>query len=186
MPDLVGLLRATAESRVSVAGLSLWKVEETFSETVASGRVISQLPSAGREVDEGTRVTLTISKGPQTTTVPDTVGQSRTAAELAIENAGLVASVTEQFSSTVAAGLVISQSPNGGSSASPGATVSLVVSLGSSSGSGGGCAGSGMKAPVGYADAILMLMVGLVLWVGAQRQARRAATRSRKDTITSK
>ena len=63
--------------------------------------------------------------------VPDVVGQAQAAAEAAITGAGLtVGAVTTQSSDTVPSGSVISQSPVGGSKATPGDAVSLVVSTG--------------------------------------------------------
>src|SRR5262249_61808353 len=48
----------------------------------------------------------------------------------ALQGQGLTVSVTFAQSSTVAGGLVISQTPAGGSSAAPGSNVALVVSQG--------------------------------------------------------
>lgn len=63
-------------------------------------------------------------------TVPDVVGLTEAAAVAAIEAEGLVADASFQYSSTVAAGFVISQAPAGGSIVSAGSTVSFAVSLG--------------------------------------------------------
>ena len=63
--------------------------------------------------------------------VPDVVGMTQTDAETAIIGAELtVGTVTEQFSDTVAAGNVMSQTPGAGSTASPGTAVNLVISKG--------------------------------------------------------
>jgi RHS repeat-associated protein len=64
-------------------------------------------------------------------TVPDVVGTAQPVAEATITAATLVAgSISTRNSPTVAAGLVISQSPAGGSLAAPGSAVNLAVSLG--------------------------------------------------------
>ena len=71
---------------------------------------------------------------PATTTVPNVVGSTEAAATTAINGAGLVTgTVTQAYSDTVAAGLVISQSPVGGTTAVIGTAVNIVVSLGPSS-----------------------------------------------------
>jgi Neuraminidase (sialidase) len=78
-------------------------------------------------------VSLVVSKGPDAVnvTVPNVVNQTQAAAQSAITGAGLtVGAVTQQFSSTVPAGQVISQNPAAGASVASGAAVSLVVSKG--------------------------------------------------------
>jgi serine/threonine-protein kinase len=59
--------------------------------------------------------------------VPTVVGFSRADADSTLRNAGFVVTVTEQESTDVEAGDVISQSPGGGTSADPGSTVAIVV-----------------------------------------------------------
>ncbi len=69
---------------------------------------------------------------PRTFTVPDVTGQTQAAAETAITDASLsVGTVTQEYSSTVAAGTVISQNPPAGTEVdSTGSAVALVVSRG--------------------------------------------------------
>jgi len=68
---------------------------------------------------------------PRRVTVPDVLGITQAGAEAAIVNAGLtVGSVTEEYSDTVAEGLVISQSPAAGTKVARGSAVALVVSKG--------------------------------------------------------
>jgi hypothetical protein len=62
--------------------------------------------------------------------VPDVVGETQAAGTTTLETALFVVSVTTDYSSSVAAGLIISQSPVGGSFAAQGSTVGIVVSLG--------------------------------------------------------
>jgi beta-lactam-binding protein with PASTA domain len=98
---------------------------------VPAGRVISQSPTGGTSVAAGSAVNLVVSSGPPPATVPNVVGQTQSAATTAITGAGLVVgTVTQQPSSTVPAGRVISQSPTGGTSVAAGSAVNLVVSSG--------------------------------------------------------
>jgi YVTN family beta-propeller protein len=77
-------------------------------------------------------------------TVPDVVGATQAAATTAITSAGLVVgTVTQQASSTVARGSVISQDPAAGAQVPGGSVVSLVVSSGESNGNGSGSGGGG-------------------------------------------
>lgn len=67
---------------------------------------------------------------PNLVEVPDVVGETEAAGTATLEGAGFVVSASEAYSSTVAAGLIISQSPEGGEFANEGSTVAIVVSLG--------------------------------------------------------
>jgi DNA-binding beta-propeller fold protein YncE len=71
--------------------------------------------------------------------VPGVAGMTQMAATTAMTGAGLVVgSVTQQPSSFVASGSVISESPMGGADVAPGSAVNLVVSTGEPSSGGGG------------------------------------------------
>src|SRR2546430_1711674 len=104
------------------------------SSTVAAGSVISESPAAGTMVASGSAVDLVVSSGappPTQVAVPNVVGQMQAAATSAITGAGLtMGAVTQQSSSTVAAGSVISESPTGGTMVASGSAVDLVVSSG--------------------------------------------------------
>ncbi|TLZ15839.1 MAG: PASTA domain-containing protein, partial [Gammaproteobacteria bacterium] len=68
---------------------------------------------------------------PPTVPVPNVVGQTQAAATSAITSAGLtVGTVTQQSSTTVASGSVISESPAAGTSVASASAVNLVVSSG--------------------------------------------------------
>jgi serine/threonine-protein kinase len=63
VPNVVGLDQASAESALKNAGLEV-KVEQQESPAVPEGRVISQNPSAGTNVEKGTTVTIVVSTAP--------------------------------------------------------------------------------------------------------------------------
>jgi hypothetical protein len=66
-----------------------------------------------------------------TITVPNVVGKTQAAASSALTSAGLtVGTITQAYSSTVASGNVISQSPVSGTSVASGTAVNLTVSKG--------------------------------------------------------
>lgn len=73
-------------------------------------------------------------------TVPDVVGQSKTAAATAISAAGLVVGLMSERSSMISSGDVIGENPAAGTTVTPGSAVNLVISTGDTSGSvnGGG------------------------------------------------
>lgn len=131
VPDVVGLTQAEAQAALTGAGFNTGAVVLEYSATVPAGRVMTQNPAAGTPAAPGTAVGLTVSRGAQPVTVPNIVGQTQASANAAVIAAGLgVGSVTEQYSATVLAGRVISQSPAPGLQVPPGTPVSMAVSRG--------------------------------------------------------
>ena len=129
VPNVVDKSESEAEKMLQDAGLKVTHTTEN-SDTVASGNVISSDPAAGTEVDEGTSVTIVVSIGKKQAKVPDIRNMSKADAEAALAAEGLTGSASEDYSDTVSAGNVISQSPEGGTSVEAGSTVNYVVSLG--------------------------------------------------------
>ena len=70
VPDLSGKTRGGASNILKERGLELGQVEETYSDTVAKGRVISQDPAPGTTIDQGSKVNIVLSLGPETTEAP--------------------------------------------------------------------------------------------------------------------
>jgi PKD repeat protein len=129
VPNVVGMTQATAQTATTTATLTVGVITQASSATVLSGSVISQKPLAGVSVAPGTAVDLVVSTGPVMLNVPDVVGQTQSAAQIAITGAGLtVGTVTTASSLTVPAGNVISQNPLAGSLLAQGSPVSLVIS----------------------------------------------------------
>ncbi len=89
--------------------------------------MLSANPSPGTAVAPGTTVTLEVSSGPSE--VPDVVGLTEDAAISRIENAGLVASTTEEETDAAEDGTVTAQSPGAGSAVAPGETVTITVAV---------------------------------------------------------
>jgi serine/threonine-protein kinase len=75
-------------------------------------------------------VTLTVSSGPGSATVPSTAGQAQEEATRRLEAAGFAVSVERLNSQSVEPGLVIQSEPGGGSTATKGSGVVLFVSRG--------------------------------------------------------
>ncbi|BEU87366.1 Stk1 family PASTA domain-containing Ser/Thr kinase [Selenomonas sp. TAMA-11512] len=132
MPDLRGLDRSAAETRIEKMGLKLGQVKEEFSSDKA-GTVTAQDPRAGRKISKGQMVDLVLSKGEkkQQTAVPNVEGSSEASAKAAIDRVGLkVGHVTEEISGEKA-GTVIRQEPKGGTEVETGSTVDIFISTGS-------------------------------------------------------
>jgi RHS repeat-associated protein len=131
VPDVVGMAQTDAQSFITSVNLTVGIITTSNNGTVPEGCVISQNPPAGTSVPERSPVDLVISLGPVMVAVPNVVGMNQTAAESAITAAGLaIGLITQANNPTIPVGIVISQSPAGGSSVPLGSPVSLVVSIG--------------------------------------------------------
>ena len=58
------MAQSDAESRIRLMNLEVGEIEHVSSETVPEGKVVEQWPEAGTEVEEGSKVNLTVSTGP--------------------------------------------------------------------------------------------------------------------------
>src|SRR6202162_2082590 len=131
VPNVEGLTQDAATTAITAAKLTVGAVTQQSSNTVATGKVISQDPASGNSVAQGSPVNLVISSGPQMVTVPNAEGLTQDAATTAITGTKLmVGTVTQQTSNTVATGNVISQDPASGAAVAQGSMVNLVISSG--------------------------------------------------------
>ena len=125
-PDVVGLSAAAARRELQAVGLRVSTVTVVSQEP--AGTVIRQSPGAGAELREGATVKLTVSAGPAKVEIPDVTGLDEASARLELEQAGFrVHVVDESTTDPDQDGIVLRQTPLGGSSASEGATVTITV-----------------------------------------------------------
>jgi eukaryotic-like serine/threonine-protein kinase len=90
--------------------------------------VFDQSPDAGTEATDGSTVTITVSSGPNTTTVPNVVGQEKDTAQSNLENSGFkVKVVSVAVSDPSQDNLVQDQDPQGGNDAPAGSTITIFV-----------------------------------------------------------
>jgi eukaryotic-like serine/threonine-protein kinase len=125
VPDFTGKSLDAARQLARTNKLTLGTPTEQDSE-LAAGTVLSQDPMAGRKVDEGSAVDLTVSKG-NLAVVPDVTGKSRQDAVTTLENAGFQVRVTTEETSQATEGTVIRQSPRGRAKAAKDSIVEIVV-----------------------------------------------------------
>jgi beta-lactam-binding protein with PASTA domain len=88
LAELAGMTYDEAAKVLTDAGLVPVR-KDVFDDEVEEGKVVSTAPPAGTPVAKGARVTLNVSKGPETVPVPDVVGRSIEDARAAITGAGL-------------------------------------------------------------------------------------------------
>lgn len=178
MPNVVGEEEQKAREKIiSLVGTAPI-IEYEENEDVEPNTVISQNPDEGEKIDAHTKITLVVSKGGQgdDVIVPNVQGSTEDQARRELEAVGLtVGSVSRIESSTVAEGLVITQTLTPNSEVASGSVVNLVVSSGAPaasepSGSGSG-SGSGtteattstkyytLEAPAGAGDTVQVRVV---------------------------
>ncbi len=131
VPNVVDMTQEEARNALAKDGFTLGEIQEENSDTVEAGKVISQNPAAGGKAAKGSQVTIVLSKGAEEVSVPDIEGMTVEAAAAAAERAGLTISQSgSEYSSSIAANNIISQSPSSGSKAKKGSTITYVISLG--------------------------------------------------------
>ncbi|WP_053754065.1 Stk1 family PASTA domain-containing Ser/Thr kinase [Streptomyces sp. MMG1533] len=131
VPDVEGYRLDKARSLLKDGGLEPGMVTRAFSEEVRKGFVISTDPEKGTERRAGSAIALTVSKG-SPIDVPDVTGESLKDAQADLEEAGLQVKVSseEVNSSEYDKGRVALQTPQNGSTAAEGDTVTLTLSKG--------------------------------------------------------
>lgn len=130
VPDVTGSRLDKAEELLKTDGLEPGLVTREFSEDVIKGFVISTDPEAGTKRRAGTAVSIVVSKGAPVD-IPDVTGDAVDDARAELEEAGLKVKVaTEQVTSEFDKGRVATQTPEEGSEAAEGDTVTLTLSKG--------------------------------------------------------
>jgi beta-lactam-binding protein with PASTA domain/serine/threonine protein kinase len=129
VPKLRGKDLTEVEGILEERNLALGKVDRVFSETVERGVVMSSAPAAGTELQPGSVVAVTVSRGREPLEVRDFSGKDADRAQERLTATGFEVEVTEENSADVPEGRVISQNPTEGTGFR-GDVITLVVSKG--------------------------------------------------------
>jgi len=135
---VVGVLQAQAAAALTGADLTVGYGEAVYDDEAPTGQVMSATVAAtgdpaepGAQVKRGSLVLLVLAQGPTPVAVGSVVGATVEEATAQLQQDELALAVAdEQFSDTVAAGHIISQSPEARQTAHHGDTVQVVVSKG--------------------------------------------------------
>ncbi len=130
VPSVTGMTFEQAQQAMQTQGLYVVIGSSEFSDTVPSGQIIRQTPEQTANAHQGDTVTVVVSKGKQTATVPDLRYNSEQAARTKATNSNLNIKINYEESLTVGAGLVIRQDIAAGTTLNPGDTVTVWVSTG--------------------------------------------------------
>ena len=90
LPQVLNLNSSAAKVAIQLAGLKLGKVKFEYSDAVPVGSAMALNPRGGlTELGHGAVVDLIVSKGPHTVIMPQLIGQTIAAGQLALRNLGL-------------------------------------------------------------------------------------------------
>jgi serine/threonine-protein kinase len=126
VPSVVNLPYEQAAAELERAGFIVARID--VDSDLAKGIVVDQEPSGGSESSHGSTVTLSVSRGPVTSAVPDVTSFDALVARQTLEAAGFrVREVAEDTDDPTLEGIVISQDPIGGAQAKSGSLVTIFV-----------------------------------------------------------
>ncbi len=132
IPRVVGMTYDAASSALDKAGFHALRGQTRFHKTIPEDIILEQDPPAGSVQKRGADVTLAVSGGQATATVPEVSGSSQQQAQITIENAGFTFGTISQQTGNLARGAVISSVPPAGTTTQLPATVSIILSQGPS------------------------------------------------------
>ena len=129
VPAVTGLSQSEAEAQIKALGLET-AIQQSYSDTVAIGKIISVDPAAGTKLSKGATVTLVVSLGEENKqiAVPSVIGQDETTAKKTLNDTGFQVNVeTTTVSNGVGEGCVASQDIPAGTEKDPGTTITLQI-----------------------------------------------------------
>jgi serine/threonine-protein kinase len=127
VPDVKGQQWTQAQQALTSAG---FVPVEHFVPGNTKGQVSATDPPAGTSAPKGSKVRVNVMTGPLKANVPNVVGETLSQAQANLHSAGFNVNIANTVSSDQPQNTVVSQNPQGGSSATKGDTVNLVLSSG--------------------------------------------------------
>ncbi|HEY6835032.1 MAG TPA: Stk1 family PASTA domain-containing Ser/Thr kinase [Gaiellaceae bacterium] len=124
VPYVVGLSFDQASAQLQGAGFAV--ARKNVDSNQPKDTVVAENPTG--TAAPGATITLSVSKGPKTSTVPDVTNQDQQSATSTLQAAGFKVKVVKQdVQDPGLDGIVLSQAPTGGSQAPQGSTVTITV-----------------------------------------------------------
>ncbi len=111
MPDVVGKTKDEMQAAFDELKLTA-NITEQFDDKIAAGEVISASQDAGAQLKWGDSVDVVVSKGPETTVMPNVVGQQYDAAAAQLKKLGFTVKKSAPLGDITH--VVRIQSPNAG------------------------------------------------------------------------
>lgn len=131
IPSVIGLSETEAVKVIEAANFVVGEIKREYNDSYSADIVFQMNPNGNATANEGTKVTIYVSKGEDLVTVPSIIGQTEADAKNTITNAGLtVGAITYETSTDYSKGMVMKQSPTDGNQVAKDSDVSIVVSGG--------------------------------------------------------
>jgi len=130
VPPLAGKTFEQAKAEVEALGLLLEEGQHVYSPDREKGQITSQTPSEGTVVKEGYTITVNISKGRKDGVVPTITDKDYKEAERYLEEFGFKLGEVTMVESHLPKGVIVSQTPEAGSTAASGASIHVEISDG--------------------------------------------------------
>jgi eukaryotic-like serine/threonine-protein kinase len=128
VPAVIGERYEDAATTLQNAGFSIARSD--VENDAPRGTVVGQNPEGNTPQPKGSKVTLSVSKGPSTTQVPDVLGFGEDAARSALEGEGFRVRVRRrEVSVPEEADVVLEQFPAAGETADAGSVVAITVGI---------------------------------------------------------
>jgi len=130
VPDVRGKTLADAQRILEQAGYTQGPITRAYTPGATPGTVFQQFPLPGAKLKKGEAVAIRIALPLGAFVVPSVTGKPAEEASSSISAASLTPKAVDEYSDTVAKGIVIAQVPDAGAKVQAGATVVYVVSKG--------------------------------------------------------
>ena len=133
VPYVRGMSEEDARALLNKKRLGIHVVTRKESKKYKAGKISKQTPEAGEKVSKHTKIEVVVSSGlvGSKKAIPYVSGMSETEAQNELEEAGFKVTSSFQYDDSVESGKVISTTPEAGTKAEKGSTVTMLVSQGS-------------------------------------------------------
>ena len=129
VPDVTGSSSSNATAKLENAGFKV-STDYKYSDSVAQGNVVETSPAAGTSAKKGETVIIYLSRGAESTPMPNLIGQTEEQAKSTLSQMGCTVNVNTEYNSTQEAGKVVGQSIDPGNAVTSGTTVTIAISKG--------------------------------------------------------
>ena len=130
VPNVTGLMFDEASQRLAQAGFKSEQGEARFTASAPKMTVLEQSPPPGAREGIGATISLIVSAGQRTASVPIVTGKTRIEAQLLLEKDGFDVGDVGEMNSNAPRGTVVATRPAAGTQVSVPSSISLVLSRG--------------------------------------------------------
>ncbi len=129
VPSVVSLSLDAARARLKALGIGMTVAQQTESDTIPAGTVLSQDQPAGATIAPNGTVSVVVSTGSAAVAVPNVVGADPSAAQKTLRDAGFGVTLSYDVEPANASQNVSSQDPAAGTKAKKNSKVTIMVSV---------------------------------------------------------